>query len=93
MSTTELIEHVRPLVMQGRNDYMTKVPFSKNLRATIDEANKSATKPWKYDHIADGFFMGQADKDMPIMSRETAFRMWAFVKYTLQARVPPRGCM
>ena len=91
MSTTDLIEHIRPLVMQGRNDYMTKVPFSKNLRAVIDEANKTATKQWKYDHIADGFLMGQADADMPIMSQATAFRMWAFAKYTLQMRVQRRG--
>ena len=93
MSTTDLIEHIRPLVMQGRNDYMTKVPLGKNLRASIDEANKSATKPWKYDHIADGFLMGQADADMPIMDQGATFRMWAFAKYTLETRVQRRGSL
>ena len=93
MSTTDLIEHIRPLVMQGRNDYMTKVPFSKNLRGVIDEANRTGTKRWKYDHIADGFLMGQADADMPIMSQATAFRMWVFAKYTLQMPLQRRGCL
>ena len=93
MSTTELIEHVRPLVMQGRFGYMTKVAFSPKLREVIDNANTTAIKKWRYDHIEDGFQTGQADADMEIMDQGAAFRMWAFAKYTLETRVQPRGSL
>ena len=93
MSTTELIEHVRPLVMQGRLGYMTKVPFSPTLREVIDNANTTAVKTWKYDHIKDGSLTGQADADMPILDPDAAFRMWAFAKYTLETRVQRRGSL
>ena len=58
MSDVELLGHIHPLVGQVRFGYMTKVPFKDWLRERLDNANTSATKTWKYDHIKDGFLHG-----------------------------------
>ena len=90
MSDVELLDHVRPLVDQGRFGYMTKVPFKDWIRQRIDTVNTTAIKNWKYDHIKDSFLMGQADENMPILDQAASIRMWALAKYMLMARVLPR---
>ena len=92
MSDAELLEHVRPLVSQGRIGNMTKVPFNVWLRARIDHVNASALNKWNYDHIKDGFLMGQADANMPILDQISALRMWALAIH-MQARVDRRNSL
>ena len=92
MSDAELLEHVRPLVSQGRIGNMTKVPFNVWLRARIDHVNSSAFNKWNYDHIKDGFIMGQADANMPILDQTSTLHMWALANYTW-ARVPRRNSL
>ena len=90
MSDAELLEHVRPLFSHGRIGNMTKVPFNVLLRARIDRVNASAPHKWNYDHIKDGFLMGQADANMPILDQISALRMWALASH-MQARVDRRN--
>ena len=92
MSDAELLEHVRPLVSRGRIGNMTKVPFDVWLCARIDLVNASALNKWNYDHIKDGFLMGQADANMPILDQISALRMWALAVH-MQARVDQRNSL
>ena len=90
MSDAELLENVRPLFSHGRIGNMTKVPFNVLLRARIDRVNASAPHRWNYDHIKDGFLMGQADANMPILDQISALRIWAIACH-MQARVIRRN--
>ena len=90
MSDAELLENVRPLFSHGRIGNMTKVPFNVWLRARIDHVNASAPNQWNYDHIKDGFLMGQADANMPILDQISALRIWALT-CLMRARVIQRN--
>jgi hypothetical protein len=83
----DLMKIVRPLVNSGSYSYFAPTPFPQWLADRMEQANATASKPWRFEHVRDGFLSSRASEDLMILREDDSFRMWVLTKYMLQTRV------